>query len=88
MAITIDVANTSSVKGGLLADRNLDVVLLTNNLTDITMRMANEQQLALDGLLSQHGEVYIKVTSSTSSTAPPHQQLHHRRRHRRPAVRR
>ena len=63
VALTIDVANTSSVKGGLLGDRNLDVVLLTNNLTDISMRMLNEQQLALDGLLSQHGEVFVKVAN-------------------------
>ena len=58
------IATAVTVATGPLADRNLDAVLLTNNLTDIKMRMANEQQLALDGLLSQHDEVYVKVRAS------------------------
>ena len=53
------VSGTAAGATGPLADRNLDAVLLTNNLTDIKMRMANEQQLALDGLLSQHDEVFV-----------------------------
>ena len=62
--IKIEVANTT--RSGVLGDRNLDVVLLTNNLTDIRMRMVNEQQLALDGLLSQHDEVFLRVANSAA----------------------
>lgn len=64
------VANTSSNgtqphagASSPLADRNVDAVLLTTNLTDIKMRESNEQQLAMDGLFSQHGEVFAKVTN-------------------------
>ena len=59
----IAIANTTSSRdaGALLADRNIDAILLTDNMTDIEMREANEQQLALDGLFSQHDEVWMKV---------------------------
>jgi hypothetical protein len=40
-----------------------DAVLLTTNLTDIQMRSVNEQQLALDGLFTQHDEVFAKITN-------------------------
>ena len=68
VSIELTMSNaTAAGATGPLADRSLDAVLLTNNLTDIKMRMANEQQLALDGLLSQHDEVFVKVTNKGSA---------------------
>ena len=68
VSIELTMSNaTAAGATGPLADRNLDAVLLTNNLTDIKMRMENEQQLALDSLLSQHDEVYVKVTNKGSA---------------------
>lgn len=46
------------------ADRNLDVVVLTTNTTDLEKRIwYAADMLALDGLLSQAGEVFMKVTN-------------------------
>jgi hypothetical protein len=65
--IELLITNTTSAPGmAALADRNVDAVLLTQNLTDIKMRELNEQQLALDGLFSQHDEVFAKITNHGS----------------------
>lgn len=64
MTVELSIANTTSKPGmAPLSDRNVDAVLLTQNLTDIEMRAVNEQQLGLDGLFSQHDEVFAKVTN-------------------------
>jgi hypothetical protein len=63
VTITLTASNETVPKGQLSADRNVDVVMLNNNLTDIKMRSVNEQQLALGGLLTQHDEVFMKVTN-------------------------
>ena len=49
---------------GMLTDRNVDTILLTQNLTNIENRMLYEQQLALDGMISQQGEVFARVTNT------------------------
>ena len=61
----ISITNTTS-KPGLapLADRNIDAMVLTTNLTDIEMRAKNEQgSVPMDGLFTQRGEVFMKVTN-------------------------
>lgn len=63
---TLTASNVTKPPGLDAAHRNVDVVLLTSNLTDIQIRAVNEQQLALDGLLTQHDEVFMKVTNRGS----------------------
>ena len=47
------------------ADRNIDAIMLTTNLTDIKMRALNEQgSTPLDGLHTQRDEVYMKVSTT------------------------
>eukprot|EP01052_Picozoa_sp_SAG31_P009594 SAG31_NODE_507_length_14746_cov_5.682119_7_plen_638_part_00 len=48
------------------ADRNLDLVMLTSNLTDLQKRVANDTQgpLSLDGLISQHGELFMRAKNT------------------------
>lgn len=58
--VTFEIAvtnTTSSPKLAELTDRNIDAILLTQNLSNIQARMVDEQQLALDGLFSQVNEV-------------------------------
>ena len=62
----IDIANTTSKPNmAPLADRNIDAIMLTTNLTDIKMRALNEQgSTPLDGLHTQRDEVYMKVSTA------------------------
>ena len=62
----IDIANTTSKPNmAPLADRNIDAIMLTTNLTDIKMRALNEQgSTPLDGLHTQRDEVYMKVSTT------------------------
>ena len=62
----LDVSNVTSEPRtmGMLTDRNVDAVMLTQNLTNIQNRMLFEQQLALDGMLSQQNEVFARVTNT------------------------
>ena len=48
------------------ADRNLDLVMLTSNLTDVKKRIVNDTQgpLSLDGLISQHGELFMRAKNT------------------------
>ena len=48
------------------ADRNLDLVMLTSNLTDLRKRVVNDTQgpLSLDGLISQHGELFMRAKNT------------------------
>ena len=48
------------------ADRNLDLVMLTSNLTDVKKRVVNDTQgpLSLDGLISQHGELFMRAKNT------------------------
>jgi hypothetical protein len=50
------------------ADRNMDVIMLHPNASDIQMRLSSgkDRPLPLDGLLSQHGEVFFKVQNYNS----------------------
>lgn len=45
------------------AKRNVDLVMLTPNFDDIKKRIETEAYLPLDGLLSQTGDVYMRVTN-------------------------
>jgi hypothetical protein len=63
----ISVSNTTSKPGmAPLADRNIDTIMLTTNLTDIKMRAINEQGMPLDGTHTQYKEVFAKVTNHGS----------------------
>ncbi len=57
------------------ARRNVDVVLLTSDLEDVTRRIEKEGYLPLDGLLTQTGDVLLDVTNRGASplilTVPP-----------------
>lgn len=58
------VDDCTAVEGCLYADRNIDVIMLHPNASDIRMRMAKETViLPFDGLLSQQNEVFIKITN-------------------------
>ena len=48
------------------ADRNLDLVMLVSNLTDIQKRVTNDttQLPSLDGLVNQHGEVFARAKNT------------------------
>ena len=59
----------------MYADRNIDAILLHPNRTDLSNRWASDVDtgvLAFDGLFSQAGEVFFRVTNhDTNSSAPP-----------------
>ena len=58
------VHDCTEQEGCLYANRNLDVIMLHPNSSDIEMRMAKETAiLPLDGLLSQNNEVFMKLTN-------------------------
>lgn len=48
---------------GHAARRNVDVLLLTRDLEDVRKRIETEAYLPLDGLLTQAGDVWIRVTN-------------------------
>jgi hypothetical protein len=59
-----------SADPGMLAfaDRNLDVLVLTKNATDVESRLKwGPLVLPLDGMLSQGGEVFFKVTNTNTT---------------------
>ncbi len=43
------------------ARRNVDLVMLTSRLDDVRQRIEKERYLPLDGLLTQQGDVYLKL---------------------------
>jgi len=43
------------------AQRNVDLVMLTSDLAQVEMRIEKENYLPLDGMLTQAGDVYVKV---------------------------
>ena len=45
------------------ARRNVDLVMLTTNLDEVATRIEKENYLPLDGLLTQSGDVWLKVTN-------------------------
>jgi hypothetical protein len=61
--VTISVASAR----GDIAERNVDTILLTQNASDIAMRLAAESRpLQLDGLIgTQEGEVFAKIESNS-----------------------
>eukprot|EP00937_MAST-01D_sp_MAST-1D-sp2_P004985 g4985.t1 len=55
-----------------LTSRNVDAVLLTPNASDVAMRLEHEgQMLALDGLLTQAGEVFARVHNYGAEALAP-----------------
>ena len=67
--VTLEVVRTTSpvpLDGAKVrfADRNVDVVMLSPNASDINMRMSHEfGEVPFDGLLSQAGEVHFQVSN-------------------------
>ena len=57
------------------AKRNVDLVMLTPNADDVKKRIDTEGYLPLDGLLTQSGDVFMRVTNNAAGaltvTAPP-----------------
>jgi len=45
------------------AKRNVDLVMLTTDVDEVRHRIENENYLPLDGLLTQSGDVYLRVTN-------------------------
>lgn len=55
------------------ADRNIDVILLHPNSTDIEMRLQKETNLLpLDGLFTQYGEVWLQVENFDKNETQVH----------------
>ncbi|MCH8829464.1 MAG: beta-galactosidase trimerization domain-containing protein, partial [Planctomycetes bacterium] len=48
------------------ARRNVDLVMLTTDVEEVNMRIQKERYLPLDGLLTQSGDVWLKVTNRDS----------------------
>jgi hypothetical protein len=66
--ITLEVSHTTPrsvpLAAARFADRNVDVVMLTPNASDLAMRLTHEYgEVQFDGLLSQAGEVFFAVTN-------------------------
>jgi hypothetical protein len=66
--LTLRVFREPSVPLNMHADRNLDVIMLHPNASDVSMRLSSgkDRPLPLDGLLSQHGDVFFKVRNYNS----------------------
>ena len=66
ITLSIDAEANLATVDSPLANRNIDVVMLFPNMTDMDARQAygesNSMDLAGDGLLSQSGEVYFQVS--------------------------
>lgn len=64
---TITLRVDNSTRPGHMASRNVDTVVLTPNATDVALRLGEgalkyeATMLPLDGLLSQAGEVFMKI---------------------------
>ena len=52
--------------------RNIDVVVLTSNFTDLAVRLANlpDDNTPLDGMLTQRGDVFLRVVNHQDSVRP------------------
>jgi hypothetical protein len=58
------VHDCTTSEGCLYGNRNIDLVMLHPNVSDIQMRMVKENRiLPFDGLLSQHNEVFMQITN-------------------------
>ena len=55
---------------GIGARRNVDLVMLTNDEEDVKHRLENENYLPLDGLLTQKGDLYVKIKNEADSPSP------------------
>jgi hypothetical protein len=69
--VTLMIDNTTLSAENPMADRNIDTLMITTNATDIQSRYTSFEtghtSLPLDGLLSQAGEVYAKISSRNDS---------------------
>lgn len=48
------------------AKRNIDLVMLTTDVDEVMTRIDKEKYLPLDGMLTQSGDVYVRVTNKSS----------------------
>jgi hypothetical protein len=57
------------------AKRNVDLIMLTSNIAEVNDRIAKEGYLPLDGMLTQAGDVFMRITNNGTGaltvTAPP-----------------
>lgn len=51
---------------GLPARRNVDLVMLTSDIAQVNMRIEKENYLPLDGMLTQAGDVFVKVHNKSA----------------------
>ncbi|MDP7014543.1 MAG: hypothetical protein QGG36_01955, partial [Pirellulaceae bacterium] len=49
------------------AKRNVDLVMLTTDVEQVKMRIEKERYLPLDGMLTQSGDVYLRVTNHSAA---------------------
>jgi len=54
----------------LAARRNVDIIMLTNDDKGIQNRLENERYLPLDGLMTQQGDLFVKIKNNPDSPAP------------------
>ncbi|HMF17175.1 MAG TPA: hypothetical protein VKE98_08210, partial [Gemmataceae bacterium] len=52
------------------AKRNVDLVMLTSDEAQVKMRIEKENYLPLDGMLTQAGDVYLKLHNSVKGSSP------------------
>lgn len=64
---TAKITLTAGKQEGNAAKRNIDLVMLTRDEEQVKMRIEKEQYLPLDGMLTQAGDVYMKVVNAGAS---------------------
>lgn len=72
---TAVVTLTAQRQPGDAARRNVDLLLLTPHAEEVAMRLEKENYLPLDGLLTQEGDVYLRLHNQSTGnlilTIPP-----------------
>ena len=61
---------TKDPQPGPAARRNVDVIMLTTDMAEIEMRIQKENYLPLDGLLTQAGDLFLKVKNPADAPGP------------------
>jgi hypothetical protein len=61
---TVQLTLTAGKQPAPAARRNVDVVMLTSDEAQVKDRIAKENYLPLDGMLTQAGDVYVKIHNS------------------------
>ena len=67
VSLTVSAELTPSNSGR----RNIDLVVLTSNFTDLSLRVAdggNKGNTPLDGMLTQAGDIFLRVSNAADGT--------------------